>query len=109
MKIGQTGQLLILGQGDTEGLTEAVATADFVKNASKLLNVHEEQTLLQLSALSPPINLPQKFTAQGSVEEKAKQGSLHILITTETPNIITHVFPLLICNKSYFCSKSSYI
>jgi hypothetical protein len=61
-------------------LTEAVATADFtphfVKNASKLLNVHEEQTLLQHSTVSPHINLPQKLTAQGSVEEKAQQGSL---------------------------------
>jgi len=41
---GQTG-------GWPECLTEVVATADFtphfVKNASKLLNVHGEQTLLQ--------------------------------------------------------------
>jgi hypothetical protein len=58
--------------GWVEGLMEAVATADFtphfVKNASKLLNVHEEQTLLQHSTMTPPINLPQKPTAQGSVE-----------------------------------------
>jgi len=48
--------------GWAEGLMDAVAKADFtprfVKNASKLLNVHEEQTLLQHSTVSPPIELP---------------------------------------------------
>jgi hypothetical protein len=76
-------------------LTVAVARADFtphfVKNASKLLNVHEEQALLQYSTVSPSINLPQKLTAQGSVEKKAKQGNQYTLITMENSNIITHL------------------